>query len=553
MVSHHLPRFSFDSPEQSPAWQALQRLAAAPIATIRQLRAPVTNSPNPWPERDGALQFSAAGIRLDARNQALGYDHWQALLALTETQQIFSWATAQRRGLAVNTTEGRCALHALLRADSSDMPEDLGAAFVDNHNGSPTHLPIAIQVFTERERMLTAAQSIRAGEWKGFRQTPFTDVVNIGIGGSDLGPRMAMQALVGRTDTDTPFSPRVHFLSNPDAWSVYERLASLDPATTLFVLQSKSFTTPETQRIAQTAREWLLAAGCPAASLMAHWAVVTARTDLATAAGFPGERVFPIWPWVGGRTSVWSSIGLPLAVAIGPHAFRAFLAGGRAMDSHFWSAPAEKNMPLAMALMALWNRHFLGCPSQAVAVYASPLAGFVPFLQQLEMESIGKRTHLSGEKAEVATGAVVWGGLGIDGQHAYFQLLHQGQHRVPVDFIAVEDDPCPLPQAQTHQEMVHANLKAQAQALADGRTASETAAALARAGLTPDEIHQLTPHRTFAGNVPNSVLWLSQRDPFHLGALVALYEHKVFCQAMLCQIQPFDQWGVELGKSLLRS
>jgi glucose-6-phosphate isomerase len=208
-------------------------------------------------------------------------------------------------------------------------------------------------------------------------------------------------------------------------------------------------------------------------------------------------------------------------------------------------------MPLAMALIALWNRHFLGCPTQALAIYCSPLRGFLPYLQQLEMESLGKRTHMGGRPALIATGAIIWGGLGIDGQHAYFQLLHQGTHRVPVDFLAVVDDPCPLLHADAHQAMVHANMRAQAQALATGRSHEETASFLRAEGLDAEATSRLTPHRQFVGNIPSSSLWLARRDPFHLGALVALYEHKVFCQAMLCQIQPFDQWGVELGKSLL--
>nr|UOZ96627.1 Glucose-6-phosphate isomerase [Cupriavidus sp.] len=580
MATNALPSFPYATPELNPAWQAVAQIAQGGLPCISALRGPYdppsASAPFPasptaptslaasatssfpatptaptWTDRDTALQFSAAGITLDARNQALGRDAWQALLHLAETQQVFAWATAQRQGLPVNTTEGRPALHCLLRADPENLQDDIAAQLGDipSEQFSNLALPppktasLAV-VFAERERMLAAAQAIREREWKGFNGAAFTDVVNIGIGGSDLGPRMAVQALAG-------LPPRVHFLSNPDAWNVQPLLATLNPATTLFILQSKSFTTPETQRVAATAQDWLAAAGCPPEKRMAHWAVVTARADLAQANGFLPSRIFPIWPWVGGRTSVWSSIGLPLAVAIGPQAFRAFLSGGRAMDAHFWSAPADRNMPLAMALIALWNRHFLGCPTQVLAVYNSPLAGFVPYLQQLEMESLGKRTHINGQPATVATGAIVWGGLGIDGQHAYFQLLHQGQHRVPVDFLAVTHDPCPLPTAPAHQAMVHDNLRAQARALALGRSAQETAEFLRQEGLKAQMIESLTPHRSFPGNVPNSSLWLNERDPFHLGALIALYEHKVFCQAMLCQIQPFDQWGVELGKSLL--
>jgi len=516
-----------------------------PLPSLRDLTA---TEDAVWPGRAKALQFSDAGLRLDARHQAVGETTWQALLALAEQQKIPYWATAQRQGLAVNTTEKRPALHALLRADPADRPPDLGQWLPDPQD---IHA-----VFDARERMLTAAQTLHEGGWRGFSGEAITDVVNIGIGGSDLGPRMATQALcLGSQQSPSQNSkpPRVHFLSNPDAWSVYGCLAALRAATTVFVVQSKSFTTPETQRIAQTARAWMTAAGCPSHRAMDQWIAVTARPDLAEAAGYRKENIFRIWPWVGGRTSVWSSIGLPLAIAIGAQGFAEFLSGARAMDTHFWSAPLEKSMPVALALFGLWNQNFLHRPSQAIAVYSSPLAGFVPYLQQLEMESNGKGVHLSGDPAQIPTGPIVWGGLGIDGQHAYFQLLHQGRHRVAVDFIGVEDEDCPLPEASLHQALVLDNLRAQAEALAFGRSPEETSAALTREGLTAAENHRLTPHRSFPGGTPSSTVWLARRDPAHLGALLALYEHKVFCQAMLLQIQPFDQWGVELGKSLLSS
>ena len=521
-------------------------MAALPRPSLRQLAAADDAA---WPGRAKALQFSAAGIRLDARHQAVSEISWQALLALAEQQKIPHWAAAQRQGLAVNTTEKRPALHALLRADPSDRPADLGLWLAD-----PQDMHV---VFDERERMLNTAQALHEGRWRGFSGEAITDVVNIGIGGSDLGPRMATQALcLGSASSPRQTGqkkPRVHFLSNPDAWSVYGCLESLRAATTVFVVQSKSFTTPETQRIAQTAHAWMVAAGCPSHRTMDQWVAVTARPDLAEAAGYRKENIFRIWPWVGGRTSVWSSIGLPLAIAIGAQGFAEFLAGARAMDTHFWSAPLEKSMPVALALFGLWNQNFLHRPSQAIAVYSSPLAGFVPYLQQLEMESNGKGVHLSGEPAQIPTGPIVWGGLGIDGQHAYFQLLHQGRHRVAVDFIGIENDDCPLPEAGLHQALVLDNLRAQAQALAFGRSPEETSAALTREGLTAAENRRLTPHRSFPGDTPSSTVWLARRDPAHLGALLALYEHKVFCQAMLLQIQPFDQWGVELGKSLLSS
>ena len=520
----------FRPPQDRPAWQRLQALAAQGMPHLRQLLG------TPDAARDATLQWEAAGLRLDARRQAVTPAVLDALLALAEDSGVRAQAEAQRHGEPINATEGRAALHVALRGvDWAEPP------------WGPT---VATQVRHELDRFLAAAERIRNGEWRGHSGERITDVVNIGIGGSDLGPRMAVQALDAYTHPEV----QVHFVSNPDAWSLHSVLRRLRPASTLFVVQSKTFTTQETMTLAASARRWLADHGLVDAAQQApHLIAVTASPQVSAAQGYAPAHTFGFWDWVGGRYSVWSAIGLPLAVAIGAEHFRAFLAGGHAMDRHFWDAPAARNLPLMLALLGVWNRNFLGCPTHLIAAYAGRLFHFARFLQQLDMESNGKSTHVDGQAAQVGTGPIVWGGLGIEGQHAYFQLLHQGQHRVPVDFIGVDAEDTPLPLAEEHHRVVNLNLQAQADALALGRDAADTAARLQAEGLSPERAHALAPHRTFRGNVPSNTLWLPALTPHTLGALVALYEHKVFCQAALWGVHAYDQWGVELGKTMAQA
>ncbi|WP_334154869.1 glucose-6-phosphate isomerase [Tepidimonas sp.] len=512
-----------------PAWSRLQALAAAPQPPLRDRLAAADAV------RSAALRFDAAGLRLDATRQAVDLPIWQTLLALAREADVAGQADALRRGEAINATEGRAALHPALRGDD-DPAAPWGAA-------------ISAAVRDERERFLTAAERVRSGAWRGHRGLPIRTVVNLGIGGSDQGPRMATAALAALA---TP-AVAVRYVPNPDAWTLHEALRDLNPHHTLFVVQSKSFTTPETRLMADTARRWLADAGLEPDAQAAHWVAVTARPDLARAQGFDPAHTFVFWDWVGGRYSLWSAIGFPLAVAIGAASFRALLAGARAMDEHFWHAPPERNLPLALALLSVWNRDFLRCPTQLVAVYAERLRHFVPYLQQLAMESNGKRVHRDGTVCAVGTEAIVWGGIGLEGQHAYFQLLHQGRHRVPVDFIGIEAEETPLPLAERHHRLVRDNLLAQAQALALGRDEAQTRTQLQAEGLDAATAQTLAPHRTFPGNVPSNVLWLPRLDPRALGALMAAYEHKVFCEAAIWDIHAYDQWGVELGKTLLRT
>ena len=523
-----MPKQDFTPPQQRAAWQRLQALSAA-LPHLRELLS------EPADARAASLQAQAAGLRLDASRQQVTPEVLAALLDLAAESRVLEQAQAQREGLPVNATENRAVLHMALRgADMADPP--WGRAISD-------------AVRAELERFLDAAERIRDGRWRGHRGQRIANVINIGIGGSDLGPRMAVQALDAYADNGV----RVHFVSNPDAWALHSLLRWCKPDSTLFIVQSKTFTTQETLTLAASAKRWLADHGLSTPEQQAqHLIAVTASPEVSAAQGYASENTFGFWDWVGGRYSVWSAIGLPLAIAIGSAHFRDFLAGGHAMDRHFWEAAPERNLPLLMALLGIWNRNFLGCPTHLIAAYASRLFHFARFLQQLDMESNGKSTHVDGSPVEVGTGPIVWGGLGIEGQHAYFQLLHQGQHRVPVDFIGVETEDCPLPLAAEHHRVALLNLQAQAQALALGRDEAATAAELRASGLPEDRIAELLPHRTFRGNVPNSTLWLEALTPHSLGAMVALYEHKVFCQAAIWGIHAYDQWGVELGKTMAK-
>jgi glucose-6-phosphate isomerase len=520
---------SFIPPQKRESWALLSRLASCSVPHLRDL---LKTAPDP---RYVSLQIQAGELRLDAAHQRVTPEVLRALLDLSSESRVTEQIEAQSRGAAINTTERRASLHVALRG--ADMPEP------------PWGENISATIKKELNRFLDAAERIRDGRWRGHSGARITDVVNIGIGGSDLGPRMAVQAL----DAYVHAEVNVRFVSNPDAWALYSELRKLKPENTVIVVQSKTFTTQETMLLAESARRWLSDHGLSSVEQQApHLIAVTASPEISRQQGYAPENTFEIWDWVGGRYSVWSAIGLPLAIAIGADNFRAFLAGGHAMDQHFWAAPPSENMPLMMALLGIWNRNFLTCPTLLIASYASRFFHFARFLQQLDMESNGKSTHIDGTPTEVETGPIVWGGLGIEGQHAYFQLLHQGQHRVAVDFIGVEQENCPLPLAAEHHRVALQNLNSQAQALALGRDAAATEIELRANGLDESLVQELLMHRTFRGDVPNETLWLPELTPHTLGAMVALYEHKVFCQAAVWGINAFDQWGVELGKIIAK-
>jgi glucose-6-phosphate isomerase len=522
-----LPR-PFVAPQDRQSWTVLAALAAQ-TPSIRDLNAD--------PSRAQRMQLSAAGLRLDFRYQQLSEAALAGLAALAQESQLPAWLAGMARGELVNNTEQRAALHMALRG-----PVD-----------GPWGQEVGRAVHAERSKMLAYAEALYSGRVKGRSGKTIQTVVNIGIGGSDLGPRLVTEALIQRANPDL----QVVFFSMPDAHTVYHQLKDLDVATTLFVISSKSFTTQETMTIANAAKAWLKAGGVPESKMGAHLAAVTTSPDKAMAYGVPAGQIFGFWDWVGGRYSVWSSIGLVVAASIGREAFEEFLEGAAALDAHLLSAPIEENLPIQFALHGIWNRNFIGCSSLAVTPYSQRLGRLTQHIQQLDMESNGKSVHFNGQSCVVGTGPKVWGGLGMNGQHAYFQLLHQGMHHVPVEFIGVEEGTS-LEQVpgwlslKEHDHVVRLNQIAQAQALALGRTLEETQAALRADGLPEEEVARLAPHRTYPGGRPNSTVWLDALSPACLGALIALYEHKVVCQAAIWGINPFDQWGVELGKKLVQ-
>ncbi len=455
------------------------------------------------PARFERLSFAFEDLSIDVSKEKLDAAALDALLALARAADIEGRREAMFAGEPVNRTEGRAVLHMALRGGAVAPPgDDVEGAHAD---------------------VLAFAEGVRAGS--------FTDVINIGIGGSDLGPAMAVRALSPDGD-----GPRVHFVSNVDGAHLADTLRGLDPATTLVIVASKTFTTLESMTNARSAQAWL---GGHAADNMA-----AVSTNLAACAefGIPAERVFGFWEWVGGRYSLWGAIGLPLAIAIGARRFRAFLAGAAAKDRHFREAALEENLPVLFALTGIWRRNAMGWPTVALIPYDQRLERFPAYVQQLERESNGKCVTRDGAPTPRATGPVVWGEPGTNAQHSFFQLLHQGTDVIPVDFIAAAR---PRDADTEQHRLLLANCLAQGAALAFGRTEAE-----ARSGLTAAEADRLAPHRTFPGDRPSTTILHRQLDPFALGRLIALYEHKVFTMGAIWDINSFDQFGVEPGKAL---
>jgi glucose-6-phosphate isomerase len=429
-------------------------------------------------------------------------------------------------------TEERPALHTALRSETG-LPE------------------INSMVRSARDSFLGFAQSLHEGSVHGHREQVIRHLVHIGLGGSDTGPRLLVDALASSTPLGSS-ALQVHFLSVPDSHTVSRLLAQLSADETIVVIASKSFTTQETMAIAEVLKTWFVGSGLAAgAGLEAHLAAVTAKPELAFAWGVPAQRCFPFWDWVGGRFSVWGPIGLTAAAALGRKPFEEFLAGGAAMDSHVAQATTGSCLPLQLALAGIWNRNFLGAASLVVAPYSDQLGLLPAFLQQLDMESNGKSVTTVGRPVDWATGPLVMGAVGITGQHAFFQWLHQGTDKAAIEFVGVASDKEPIASADELRlnSILNSNMRAQAQAFAFGRSAEETRAAILKEGAAED----LVAHRSYSGNTCSSLIQLARLDAFHLGALLALYEYKVIAQAVLWSINPFDQWGVELGKTIEKS
>jgi glucose-6-phosphate isomerase len=451
------------------------------------------------------------------------------LVALARARKLEDRRAALFGGDTVNNTERRAAMHMALR-DLSSQP-----LLVDGVDVRP-------QIEAEREKVFAIAHAIRNGDIRGATGETFTDVVNIGIGGSDLGPAMAARALSPYADG----GPRTHFVSNVDGADLADTLAGLDLSRTLFIVSSKTFTTQETMANAASARARLVAA-LGEAAVAKHFAAVSTRLDKVAAFGIAPDRVFGFWDWVGGRYSMWSSIGLALVIAIGPEQFTEFLRGGFDIDEHFRSAPLDGNIPVLMGLLGVWHRNVMKCGAHAVIPYDQRLARFPAYLQQLDMESNGKSVTRDGGLVTHETGPVIFGEPGTNGQHAFFQLLHQGTDVTPIDFLVAAE---PTAADAHHHALLFSNCLAQAEAFMRGRTLEEAKEQLRGQGLSADEIDALAPHKVFSGDRPSSVFLYRRLDPRTLGRLVALYEHKVFVQSVIWDINPFDQWGVELGKEL---
>ena len=471
------------------------------------------------PKRFAAFSARSDDLLLDYSKCAVNVRTMKLLRDLAAAADIESQRDRMFEGAVINTTEGRAVLHTALRGNSPVL--------VDGRDVMP-----------EVTAVLDAMARF-AGEVRG---SGITDVVNIGIGGSDLGPAMTTLALAPYHD-----GPRLHYVSNVDGAHIADTLKGLDAARTLFLIASKTFTTIETMTNAATARRWL-AEKLGEAAVADHFAAISTAIPKVKAFGIREDRIFGFWDWVGGRYSIWSAIGLPLMIAIGPENFRRFLDGGAAMDRHFREAPVLENLPMLMALIGIWHRNICNYPSRAIIPYDQRLSRFPAYLQQLDMESNGKRVARSGAALKRASGPIVWGEPGTNGQHAFFQLLHQGTDVIPVEFlIAAEAHEQGMSE---HHALLIANCLAQSQALMKGRTLKEAEAQLLAMGRSKDDVKRLAPHRVFTGNRPSLTLAYRLLDPFTLGRLIALYEHRVFVEAAIWGINAFDQWGVELGKEL---
>ncbi|MDR7051519.1 glucose-6-phosphate isomerase [Duganella sp. 3397] len=483
-------------------------------------------------QRFPQLTVDAAGLFLDYSKNRLDADTMARLIDLARERGVDTQRDAMLRGDKINLTEHRAVLHTALR-----LPRGKSLV-IDGRDVVPDVHAVLDQVrdFTDK---------VRNGTWLGYSGKPITDIVNVGIGGSDLGPKMAVLALRSFAHPRL----KMHFVSNVDGHDMDAALAQVNPETTLFIIASKTFTTAETMLNANTARSWFLQSATEA-DLARHFVAVSTNLESVKAFGIDPANMFPFWDWVGGRYSVWSAIGLSVALAVGFGYFSDFLAGAHAMDEHFREAPLEQNMPVLLAMVGFWNREFLDAGSLSIAPYHQDLNRFPAYLQQLDMESNGKRVTRGGAAVDTATCPVVWGECGTNAQHAYFQLLHQGTDITPIDFIAALRATHDLP---GHHDALLANCFAQSEAFMTGKTGDEVRADLTAQKLSATEIEELVPHKTFPGNRPSNTILMDQLTPLTLGALIALYEHKTFVQGVIWDVNSFDQWGVELGKVLAKN
>ena len=507
-----------------PAWQALsEHRDAMQNFTLRQAFAEDS-------QRFSEFSMTSSSLFLDYSKNLISRETRTLLVNLARECGLEQAIRALFDGELVNSSEGRPALHTALRRPVSER------LAVNGVNVMP-------EVHRVLNQMTELVGRIHSGMWRGYSEKPITDIVNIGIGGSFLGPQLVSEALL-------PFAQKgvsCHYLANIDGSEFHELVGKLRAETTLFIVSSKTFGTLETLKNAQAARAWYLAQGGSEESLHRHFIAVSSNREAAQAFGIRAENIFPMWDWVGGRYSLWSAIGLPIALAIGMSNFKELLSGAYSMDQHFQNAPFEQNMPVLMAALGVWYGNFWGAKSHAILPYDHYLRNITKHLQQLDMESNGKSVRQDGTPVSTDTGPVIWGGVGCNGQHAYHQLLHQGTQMIPADFIVpiVSFNP-----VADHHQWLYANCLSQSQALMLGKTLEEAETELRDKGMSEAEVQKLAPHKVIPGNRPSNTLVVERISPRRLGALVALYEHKVFVQSVIWGINAFDQWGVELGKEL---
>jgi glucose-6-phosphate isomerase len=512
---------------QSPAWTALAaHRREMDTVHMRDLFAGD-------PGRFDRFSLRLGDLLLDYSKNRITDETVRLLLDLARARRVEAWRDRMFAGEKINVTENRAVLHVALR----------------NRSGRPIRVDgqdVMPEIEAVLARMAGFAERVREGAWTGLDGRPITDVVNIGIGGSDLGPAMVTEALRSYHHERL----RAHFVSNVDGTHIAEVLKRVDPATTLFIIASKTFTTQETLANARTARDWFLARGGGEAAIARHFVAASTNAREVRAFGIDTANMFEFWDFVGGRYSLWSAIGLPIMVMVGAPRFAELLAGAHAMDEHFRTAPLQANLPVILAMLGVWYVNFWGASAHAVLPYDQYLARLPAYLQQADMESNGKRVDRDGHPVDYATGPVIFGEPGTNGQHAFYQLIHQGTPLIPADFIAPAESHNPVGR---HHVLLLSNFLAQTEALMRGKTEAEARAELAGEGLAGAALEALLPHKLFPGNRPTNSILVRRLDPDSLGRLIALYEHKIFVQGIVWNVNSFDQWGVELGKQLAKA
>ena len=512
---------------QTPAWKALE--AHHKTIASKHMRDMFAEDPKRFEKM--SLRFN--DILFDFSKNRITEETLRLLLDLARQANLQEWIDKMFSGEKINITEDRAVLHVALRNRSNRPIKVDGKDVMPEVNAVLAHM----REFTE---------AIRSGKWTGYTGKAITDVVNIGIGGSDLGPVMATEAL-------KPFSKeglRVHFVSNVDGTHIAETLKKLNPETALFIVASKTFTTQETLTNAQSAKDWFLKTAKDEKAVAKHFVALSTNATEVSKFGIDTKNMFEFWDWVGGRYSLWSAIGLPIATYIGMDNFEELLDGAHQMDEHFRTTPFEKNLPVILGLVGLWYNNFFGSQTVAILPYDQYMHRFPAYFQQGDMESNGKSINRASEDTKCSTGPVIWGEPGTNGQHAFYQLIHQGTKLIPCDFLAPIETHNPLGE---HHAILLSNFFAQTEALMKGKTEEEVRSELTAAGMSGEKLEQLVPHKQFAGNKPSNSIMFQKLTPRTLGSLIALYEHKIFVQGVIWNINSFDQWGVELGKQLAKA